>query len=101
MVSTNLYVSSFYFVLIGSIQVETTVAETTAKDDKPRISRSNTSSVVLEKQLLEAEMEAEAAKTGAYADIRERELKLWFTVRAWWSPISGFTPPAVGLDKDN
>mmetsp|Transcript_16563 Transcript_16563/g.36023 ORF Transcript_16563/g.36023 Transcript_16563/m.36023 type:complete len:274 (-) Transcript_16563:2010-2831(-) len=88
MVSNNLYVSSYYFVLIGKIQVETRALPNNAngpdEDEVEEIKSKRTSKMprvstsLIAKQLLDAEMEAEAAKTGANADVRVEELRNWF-----------------------
>ena len=80
MVSKNLYVTSYYFVLIGKIQVETRAqAKATSTDQVEELEEIKTrkaTKVFEEKQLLEAEMEAEASKhSGANADVRAEELK--------------------------
>ena len=97
MVSTNLYVTSFYFVLIGKIQVETTKMSQKADVKEVDPKSISSSSFKAEKQLLEAEMEAEDARNGSNSEIRMEELKAWFKVRARWCSqlFSNSTAPST------
>jgi hypothetical protein len=93
MVNGSPYVTKFYYVLNGTIQLEEVVNKPEIKAEVPTElprSLSNLDSVnsatqesFREKQLLEAAMEQEAAKNGSDPLLRVKELRAFFIVSVW------------------